>query len=128
MKVMRSLSAILFMAVAVSMISTQSRAADSAQTMDGYLVDVSCATDNAAKPDKNFRADHTKDCMLMEDCAGSGYALLTADDKIIKFDDKSNQLAKSFLQGSKKEKDFKVSITGKLQGDKLQVESINSKD
>jgi hypothetical protein len=128
MKVTRSLSAILFIGIAVSMISAQSRAAGSAQTIDGYLVDVSCATDNAATPDKNFRAAHTKDCMLMEDCAGSGFALLTADDKIIKFDDKSNQLAKSFIQGSKKDRDFKVSVTGKLQGDKLRVESINPKD
>jgi hypothetical protein len=130
MKVTRSLSAILFIAIAGSMISALSRAADSAQnkTLDGYLVDVSCATDNAANPDKNFRAAHTKDCMLMEDCAGSGFALLTADEKIIKFDDKSNHIARSFIQGSKKDKDFKVSVTGKLQGDKLSVESINFKD
>jgi hypothetical protein len=134
MTVTRSLPAILFIAILIviagSLISTQDRASDAAQTktIDGYLVDVACATDNAKTPTKDFGAIHTKDCMQMEDCAGTGFAVLTPDDKIIKFDSKSNQLARIFLQGSKKDKDFKVSVTGKLQGDKLSVESINLKD
>lgn len=132
MTVTRSLPAILFIAIFIviagSLISTQGRASNAAQskTINGYLVDVACATDNAKTPTKDFRGIHTKDCM--RECAGSGFALLTPEDKIIKFDGKSNQLARSFLQGSKKDKDFKVSVTGKLQGDRLSVESIDSKN
>lgn len=112
---MRKLILVMFAAVAISAF-----AADT--TVKGYLVDLSCAAEEGSKP--GFGAKHTKDCLQMDDCAKSGYGVLTDDKKIIKFDSASNQQAKKFINDLKKTKDIKVSVTGNLNGDTIAVNKI----
>jgi hypothetical protein len=99
--------------------------ANSATTVQGTLVDVACATANAKKPKADFAVKHSKDCLQMPDCAESGYAVLTSDNKIIRFDAKGNELAKAAIDKTKKENDLKVSVTGKVSGDQIAVASLN---
>jgi hypothetical protein len=112
---MRKLILILFAAVAVS-----SFAADT--TVKGYLVDLACAAEEGQKP--GFGAKHTKDCLQMDDCAKSGYGVLTDDKKVIKFDQASNTQAKKFIDDLKKTKDIKVNVTGTVKGDTIAVSKI----
>ena len=92
------------------------------QTLSGHLVDVSCATEDGAKP--GFGAKHSKKCLQMPECEESGYALLTADNKVIKFDKPGNATAKQFIAKTDKDKDWKVNVTGEVTGDSMTVQSL----
>jgi hypothetical protein len=95
------------------------------QTITGHLVDVACATENAEKPKADFAAKHSKRCLQMPECEESGYALLTADNKLIKFDKDSNESAKKFIAATDHDKDWKVSVTGTINADNtMKVEKL----
>src|SRR6266478_1041543 len=84
-----------------------------AETWNGTLVDVMCK-------DKDI-AGHTKKCAV--GCAKSGFGLVTADGKFVKFDEAGNAKALDALKASAKEKDLKATVTGTVDGDVLKVES-----
>ena len=112
---MRKLILVMFTAVAISTF-----AADT--TVKGYLVDLSCASEEGSKP--GFGAKHSKDCLQMDDCAKSGYGVLTDDKKVIKFDKAGNEQAKKFINDLKKTKDIKVNVAGNVNGETMTVSKI----
>jgi hypothetical protein len=81
---------------------------------NGTLVDVMCKNQDLA--------NHTTDCALK--CAKSGYGLVLADGKFLKFDESGNAKALAALKATSKEKDLKAKVTGTLDGDTVQVESV----
>jgi hypothetical protein len=85
-----------------------------AETWSGTVVDVACK--------KNDLAKHTRECAIS--CAKSGYGIVLADGKFIKFDEHGNVAALKALKGSSKESDLKAKVTGTLKADVIQVESI----
>lgn len=89
-------------------------AAAFADTMSGTLVDLNCKGKDLA--------EHSRQCAMK--CAKSGFGLVTADGKFVKFDETGNAKALEALQASAKEKDLKATVTGTVDGDVLKVESI----
>src|ERR1700693_6496167 len=85
-----------------------------AETGSGTVVDVMCKN--------NDLASHTKDCAVK--CAKSGYGIVLADGKFIKFDERGNVKALAGLKATSKEKDLKAKVTGTVKEDVIQVESI----
>ena len=85
-----------------------------AESFSGTIVDVMCRGKDLAS--------HTRECALA--CAKSGFALVTADGKFLKFDEAGNARALSALKKLSKEKDLKAKATGTLKGDLLHVDSI----
>ena len=85
-----------------------------AETWSGTVVDVACK--------KNDLASHTKDCAVS--CAKSGYGMVLADGKFIKFDERGNVKTLAALKATSKEKDLKAKVTGTIKEDVIQVESI----
>ena len=68
---------------------------------------------------------HTRECALMPDCQKSGYGVFTYDtNKFLAFDDQGNQKAFAILRDSKKADDFRVEVTGEIQGDTMKVAVI----
>lgn len=96
-------------------IALLSVAALSAETWTGTMVDVMCKGKDLAS--------HTVKCSLA--CAKSGYGLVLADGKFVKFDEAGNAKAMSLLKSTSKEKDLKAKVTGTLDGDVIQVTSID---
>jgi hypothetical protein len=88
--------------------------AASAETWTGTVVDVMCKDKDAAS--------HTKECAVA--CSKSGYGLVTAGGKFVKFDEKGNAKALAALQGASKESDLKATVSGKMQGEVIQIDSI----
>ena len=86
----------------------------SAESFLGTVVDVMCRGKDLAS--------HTRECALT--CSKSGYALVTADGKFLKFDEAGNVRALSRLKTLTKEKDLKAKVSGTLSGGILKVESI----
>ena len=85
-----------------------------AESFSGTVVDVMCRGKDLAS--------HTRECALA--CSKSGYALVTADGKFLKFDEAGNARALSQLKTLAKEKDLKAKVSGTLSGDILKVDSI----
>ena len=85
-----------------------------AETWTGTMVDVMCKN--------NDIASHTKECAL--GCAKSGFGIVLADGKFIKFDERGNAKALAAIKGTKKEKDLRTTVSGTLKDDVIQVESI----
>ena len=112
---MKKFAIILFATVALSAF-----AADTA--VKGYLVDIACANDEGQRPD--FGIKHSKGCLQMAECAGSGYGVLTDDKRVIHFDKAGNDQAKKFIDGLTKSTDIKVTVTGKLDGEQMTVNKI----
>lgn len=85
-----------------------------AETWSGTVVDVMCK--------KNDLASHTRDCAIS--CAKSGYGIVLADGRFVKFDERGNVRALAALKASSKDKDLKAKVTGTLKEDVIQVDSI----
>ena len=100
-----NLRAILFLAAA-SLVS--------AETFSGTVVDVMCKGKDLAS--------HTRTCAL--DCAKSGFGVVQADGKFLKFDETGNARTLATLKKSTKDKDLKVKVTGTVSGDVIKVQSF----
>ncbi len=85
-----------------------------AETWSGTLVDVMCKGRDLA--------NHTSKCAL--NCAKGGYGLVLAGGKFVKFDEGGNAKALAALNAATKEKDLKAKVTGSLDGETVQVTSI----
>lgn len=86
-----------------------------AETWSGTVVDVSCKGKDLSS--------HTKKCAL--GCAKSGFGIVTADGTFIKFDEAGNAKALAALKATSKDTDLKATVSGKMDGDVIQVESIS---
>jgi hypothetical protein len=85
-----------------------------ADSWNGTLVDVMCKNKDLA--------GHTAKCGI--GCAKSGYGLVLADGKFMKFDEAGNAKALAALKATSKEKDLKAKVTGTLDGETVQVQSV----
>ena len=92
------------------------------QKFTGYLVDAVCAGNHATEP--GYAEKHDKNCNLMDGCIKSGYSLIMADHKVLKFDSKGNEQALAFIKATDKDKSWKVMVTGTVEGQTLTVKSI----
>jgi hypothetical protein len=93
------------------------------EKMSGYLVDTVCAVGHATEP--GYSANHDKKCNLMDGCIKSGYSLITSDNKVWKFDQKGNEQALALIKATDKDKDWKVVVTGKVDGQTIAVNTIS---
>ena len=111
---------LLFLVCTVGLVSAVEK---QRQTFSGTLVDITCATD----PKRNFgklRSEHSRKCLLMPVCAESGYALLTDQNEVFRFDTNGNALAQSLIQKNSANQNWRVSVEGRTEGDKLKVQRI----
>jgi hypothetical protein len=81
------------------------------------VVDVNCSKKAAADPDS-----HTRDCALK--CAGSGFGILTKDQKFLRFDAAGNAKVVEALKASGKKDHLRVNVDGDVKGDTLKVSSL----
>jgi hypothetical protein len=95
------------------------------KTLSGNIVDKACSgkVGKAANP-QEAAAGHSKKCALSENCKASGYGVY-ADGKFYEFDAKGAELAAAALTKTTKEKGAIFKVTGKVDGDKIMVESIS---
>jgi hypothetical protein len=112
---MKKLTLVLLASMALSAFAAETK-------VQGYLVDLACASEDGQKA--GFGAKHSKECLQMPECTKSGYGVLTDDKKVIKFDAASNTKAKQFITDLKKAKDIKVNVTGTVKGDNIAVSKI----
>src|SRR3954451_24348185 len=88
--------------------------AAAADSFSGTVVDVMCRGKDLA--------GHTRECAVT--CAKSGYGMVTAEGKFLKFDEAGNARTLAALKKAAKEKDLKAKVTGTLDGDVLKVRAI----
>ena len=86
-----------------------------AGTWSGTVVDVMCKGKDVA--------NHTKECAL--GCSKSGYGLVTSDGRFYKFDESGNSKALAALKKTSKDKDLRATVTGTMNGDVINVDSIS---
>src|SRR3954447_1110430 len=101
---------ILLLSAALALLS----AGAFAETWSGTLVDVMCKGKDLA--------GHTTKCAAS--CAKSGYGLVLADGKFVKFDEAGNAKTLATLKATSKEKDLKAKVSGTVDGDTVMVSSI----
>ena len=111
---MKKIVMVLFAGVAIAAFAADNQ-------VKGYLLAQGCASESH-KP--GFGATHPKDCLERDECAKSGYGVLTDDKKFIKFDAAGNQQAKKFIAALTKKSDIKVAVTGNVDGDQIAVSKI----
>ena len=92
-------------------------------TLEGYLVDRECSS-GIIEQGAEAAAEHDRSCALMEICRQSGFGILTASGDFVIFDDAGNDKAVSALESASKDKDYKIRVSGKRQGDEIQVASL----
>ena len=100
-------------------------AAPASTTMHGYVVDAMCAKGMMKNSETTMKkaAAHSKACALEEDCAASGYGLIS-DGKWYKFDEKGDKEAKAWVENTKLEKGLMVEVNGKIGDEQFAVASI----
>ena len=81
------------------------------------VIDVSCSKKAAADADA-----HTRRCALQ--CQKSGFGILTADKKFLKFDEAGNEKILAELKATDKKDHLRVNVSGDVNGDTLKVASV----
>lgn len=81
------------------------------------LIDQQCSAKAKGSPDA-----HTRSCALQ--CAKSGFGILTADGKFLKFDQAGNDQALKLLQSSDKTDHIRVNVEGEQSNDSIAVKSV----
>jgi hypothetical protein len=84
---------------------------------DVSVLDVACSKKAAATADA-----HTRECALA--CEKSGFGIVTADNKFLKFDADGNAKILEQLKSSDKTDHLRVNVTGDVKGDTIKVESV----
>lgn len=84
---------------------------------DVPVVDVNCSSKVAANPDS-----HTRECALK--CENSGFGIVTADKRFLKFDADGNAKIAEQLKASHETDHLRVNVKGEVKGDTLKVSSI----
>jgi hypothetical protein len=84
---------------------------------DVSVVDVGCSKKVAADADS-----HTRECALT--CQKSGFGIVTADKKFLKFDADGNAKILEQLKSSDKTDHLRVNVSGDVKGDTITVESV----
>jgi hypothetical protein len=111
---------VIYLAAFLSILGATSLAAD--DVVKGYLVDVACSARRAQKPEPPTR--HSRMCLQMPNCSNSGYGILIGENHFVRFDEEGNQKARDFLAHTSQESDFKIAVTGTMEGDRLKVSKI----
>lgn len=101
--------------------------------VQGVLIDKMCSykAETRVGPDSGLEGGiiaiypETKQCALMPECQRSGYGVYTYDGQFLPFDEAGNQKALAYFKQSKQEDDFRVEVTGQIQGGRLKVTSIS---
>jgi hypothetical protein len=93
-------------------------------TLKGTLMDVACATERADDL-ATLRIKHTRKCLQMPECEKSGFAVLTADNQVIRFDAAGNERAKAVVAATQQQKEIRVKVSGSLLGDQLTVKKLS---
>ena len=102
--------------LAVGLLATPALAAP--QTFnDVSVVDVACSKTASADADK-----HTRECAI--GCEKSGFGIVTADSKFLKFDANGNAKVLAALKASDKTDHLRVNVTGEVKGDTIEVTSV----
>lgn len=94
------------------------------ETLRGIIVDNLIATaDNPQGLGDSFAQEHTKACMVMQECIDSGYSLYV-DGKRMRFDEASNPKIIRFLKAPGSKLEVVVEVT--RVDDKLRLVSIKN--
>ena len=100
--------------IVLSLILMTAAVAAAAESVSGTVVDVMCRGKDLAS--------HTRQCAVT--CARSGFGIVTADGKFLKFDEAGNAKTLAALKNLSKEKDLKAKVTGTVDGELIKVETI----
>jgi hypothetical protein len=93
-------------------------------TMKGYVLDKMCGEGMVKKGNAMQKAaGHSKDCALSENCAASGFGIIS-DGKWVKFTEGTDKDAKAALEKSKRAKGMYYEVSGTMEGDQLALASI----
>ena len=110
-------------------------AAINSTTVQGVLIDKECSvraeTRIVSYPNPHIEGGmlwaytHTRQCLLMPACQRSGYGVFTYETtKYLSFDAAGNQKALALIEASKKPEDFRIEVSGEIQGDKIKVNTL----
>jgi hypothetical protein len=81
-----------------------------AETWTGDILDVLCRPENVAVGAK--KCQQNRACMLSDRCASSGYGVLLANGRFLKFDAAGSAKALKLLKAMTKDTNLKVTVTG----------------
>ena len=96
--------------------------------VEGNVIDNACA--GAHSKDADFGAwvkKHSTSCALMDSCVTSGYAVLTSDAKLYKFDKAGNESTEAILRATATKSGLAVVVEGTIDGDVIKVTKITEK-
>ena len=94
-----------------------------AEKVEGYLMDKACSA-KVAKEGVDAAKTHTKDCALMPNCKDSGYGVVTADGKFLKFDKDGDRMAAKVLGFTSRKDNIKVTVNGEVKGNSIIVKAV----
>jgi hypothetical protein len=112
--------------VAKFTVADDQKGAAAKQSITGILIDQRCGEQLLFKDNPEAAAvDHTKACATAEACAASGYTVISVN-KMFKFDDNGNTLAKDFLAKTPLDKNLRVTVEGTVNVDQIAVTSLTA--
>ncbi len=84
------------------------------ETFKGTLMPVKCQGESPSK--------HTKKCLM--ECAGTGVGIVLEDGAFYRFDEAGQRRALSAIENSNKERNLKVTVEGRMEGETLRADRV----
>jgi hypothetical protein len=112
MRIVSCLACLLFLSVGLR-----------AETWTGDILDVLCRPENISTGAK--KCQQNRACMTSDRCASSGYGVLLADGRFLKFDAAGSAKALKALKAMTKDTDLKVTVTGTVTRDVIKVDTLD---
>lgn len=122
---MKQIALLVFLVCGFTYSFAQNAKAPKTTSWTGYLADRMCSDNLITSVDK--AAGHTKECLVEDHCAGSGYGVIV-DGKWYQFDKKGNELTAALLKMTNRERGIQVEVTGTIKKNKIAVTNLAEKN
>lgn len=123
---MRRAHLVLLILILLCSGNSMSEGAPQKTSWTGYLIDLTCARERKNE-EKDLGEKHSKKCMEMPSCYGSGFGLLTQANDLLAFDEAGNRKVRALLQKKTQDSNLWVVVRGTRSKDVLHVQQIELK-
>ena len=97
---------------------------DSAEVLEGYVVDIACIRRYPASELAHCGREHTKQCALMGHCIESGYGLVQEDGCESVLDTHATRLVVDTLTRSSQQKGIRLRVTRYREGTEMKTHTV----
>lgn len=107
--------------------ATNEPASSTSETLEGYVIDVACVRKYPRAELAERARAHTRKCVLMGHCIESGYALVSADGRLMLLDDHATPLVVDAVQRSETQRGIRLRVVRSSREEEMHTSQVRER-